>query len=228
MIPFSDNPPRRHGPPVVMPLIVAINILVFLYELTLGPSLDRLIFSYGTIPYEITHGVDIPPMIPFPVYVTLFTSMFIHQNILHIGGNMLFLWVFGDNVEDQLGRWLFLLFYLACGLAASFAQILVDVNAKIPAIGASGAIAGALAAYLVLFPRSQVRTLLLIGPFFTITRISAVFLIGFWILLQIVSGLFTVRFGDQSGGIAYFAHIGGFVAGLILILILRPREPTSV
>ncbi len=228
MIPFSDTPPRRHGYPIVMPLMVAINIAVFVYEVTLGPNLDRFIFSYGTIPFEITQVRDIAPMIPYPVFVTLVTSMFIHENLLHIGANLLFLWVFGDNVEDQLGRLRFLLFYLLCGIGAAFSQIVIDPSSRVPAIGASGAISGVLAAYLVLFPRSQVRTLLLIGPFFTITRISAVFLIGFWILLQVVTGLFTLGFGSETGGgVAYFAHIGGFIAGLILVFIFRPRSQTT-
>lgn len=225
MIPFSDSPAWRRRAPVVMLLIFAANILVFAYQISLGPGVNRFILSYGTIPYEITRSTDIPPSIGFPVYVTLLTSMFIHQGILHLGGNLLFLWVFGDNVEDRLGHFTFLFFYLACGVVAGLTQVAIDPGSRIPAIGASGAISGVLAAYLVLFPRSQVRTLLFVGPFFTITRISAVFLIGFWIVIQVVAGFFSVGFGDgDAGGIAYFAHIGGFIAGLVLILILRPRR----
>jgi len=225
LIPFSDSPARRRRIPIVMPLIVVANILVFVYQISLPAGEDRFLLSYGAIPFEITHGIDIPPTISLPIYATLLTSMFIHQGILHLGGNLLFLWVFGDNVEDRLGHLTFLFFYLACGLIAGLAQIAIDVNSRVPAIGASGAISGVLGAYLVLFPHSQVRTLLFLGPFFTITRISAIFLIGFWIVTQLAAGFFLVELGNaQAGGVAYFAHIGGFVAGLILILFLRPQQ----
>jgi membrane associated rhomboid family serine protease len=200
--------------------LVAINIIMFLYEVALGPGMNRLVMAYGTVPFEITHGQDIPPRIaPTPVYLTLFTSMFLHANILHLASNMLFLWVFGDNVEDRLGHLRFLGFYLLCGVLAALTQIATSPDAQVPAIGASGAIAGVLAAYVVLFPTAQVRTLLFIGIFFTITRISALFLIGFWVLLQFVFGL--VSLGEEGGGVAYFAHIGGFVAGLVLIEAFR-------
>lgn len=142
--------------------------------------------------------------------------MFLHGSILHIGGNMLFLWVFGDNVEDVLGHSWFLVFYLAVGVLAGLSHAMIDPTSRIPGIGASGAIAGVLAAYLVLFPHARVRTLLFLGPFFTITRISATILIGLWILFQFVSGLFALGEPDRSG-VAYWAHIGGFVAGFIII-----------
>ena len=144
------------------------------------------------VPYEITTGRDIPPPSPDPVYWTLITSMFLHGGLLHIAGNMLFLWVFGDNVEDALGHLGFLLFYFAAGIFAGLSQVLIDPLSRIPGIGASGAIAGVLAAYLVLFPQATVRTLLFIGPFFTITRLSAFIIIGLWILFQVVSGLLSL------------------------------------
>lgn len=219
MIPLSDYPPERRTVPVVMLTLVAINIFMFLYQILLGPGMDRLVMAYGTIPFEITRAIDIPPQIPVPVYFTLFTSMFLHASIFHLVGNMLFLWVFGDNVEDRLGHLRFLAFYLLCGIFAALSQVAISPDVRIPAIGASGAIAGILAGYVVLFPHAQVRTLLFIGIFFTITRISALFLIGFWIVLQFVFGF--VSLGDEGGGVAYFAHIGGFIAGLILIEAFR-------
>jgi membrane associated rhomboid family serine protease len=205
-----------------MVVFVIVNVLVFLYQLSLGPALQRFILAYGVVPFEITTGRDIPPMIPLPVYLTLVTSMFLHGGLLHIAGNMLFLWVFGDNVEDALGHFGFLLFYFATGILAGLSQVLVDPLSRTPGVGASGAIAGVLAAYLVLFPRATVRTLLFLGPFITVTRISAFFLIGFWFLIQFVSGV--VSLGVETaggGGVAYWAHIGGFVAGLILILLFK-------
>lgn len=208
-----------------MPTLIVINVLVFVFELSLGASAQSLVMAFGVVPYEITHAVDIPPRVPMPVYATLVTSMFLHGGWLHLGSNMLFLWVFGDNVEDRLGRMGFLGFYLLCGILAGFAQIAMDIDSRVPSIGASGAISGVLAAYIVLFPRAQVRTLLFIGPFFTVTRISALILIGFWIVLQIVSGLITLGLGDeQVGGVAYWAHVGGFVAGLILIKLFQPQR----
>ncbi len=225
MIPISDSPGIRRHTPIVMPLLIVANVVIFLYQLSLGQTAQGFVMAWGAVPYEITHAVDIAPRIPVPVYVTLLTSMFLHGGLLHLASNMLFLWVFGDNVEDRMGRGAFLAFYLVCGILAGLTQTAIDASSRVPSIGASGAIAGVLAAYLLLFPRAQVRTLLLIGIFFTITRISAIFLIGFWILLQLLSGLIALEFGtDQTGGVAYWAHIGGFVAGLILTKVFYHRR----
>jgi len=223
MIPFSDQPGRpRRSAPVVMVVLVLVNVLLFLYELSLGNALPRFITAYGVVPYEIVTGRDIPPLSPHPVYWTLITSMFLHGGLLHIAGNMLFLWVFGDNVEDALGHLGFLLFYFAAGILAGLSQVLIDPLSRTPGIGASGAIAGVLAAYLVLFPRATVRTLLFIGPFFTITRLSAFIIIGLWILFQLLSGLLSLGVvGSEAGGVAYWAHIGGFFAGLIMIWLWK-------
>jgi len=223
MIPFSDQPgPRRRSTPVVMVTLVLVNLLVFLYELSLGDALPRFVQAYGVVAYEITAGRDMPPTIPYPVYFTLITSMFLHGGLLHIAGNMIFLWVFGDNVEDTLGHFGFLLFYCMAGILAGLSQVLVDPSSQTPGIGASGAIAGVLAAYLVLFPRATVRTLLVLGPFITITRLSAVILIGFWILFQFVSGLLSLGLAPgQASGVAYWAHIGGFFAGLVMIWLYK-------
>src|SRR5690349_12355533 len=219
MFPLGDEgtPPQR-GFPIVNVTLIAINIVVFLLQMAVG--LDTSVMAYGTIPYEITHGVDLvgnfgglpQQAISLPVYVTLITSMFMHGSWLHIGGNMLFLFIFGDNVEDNMGSIKYFIFYMICGLLASFAQILIDPNSPVPGVGASGAIAGVLAAYLVLFPQAQIRTLL--GYY--VTRVPALIMIGFWAVIQIVSGLGVLGGGPDAagGGVAYWAHIGGFFAGL--------------
>jgi membrane associated rhomboid family serine protease len=227
MIPLSDQPrePRRLVP-IVMWTIVALNVLVFVYmellQLALGPGILPTIYQdLGVVPYYVTHDVS-PPGTPSPIYLTIFTAMFVHGGWLHIGGNMLYLWIFGDNVESAMGHLRFLLFYLICGVAAALAQIAVDPSSRVPAIGASGAIAGVLAAYALFYPQARVKTLIFLGIFITITTISALLLIGFWILIQVVSGL-TELGASQSGGVAYFAHIGGFFVGLLLANLFRAR-----
>ncbi|HZT06614.1 MAG TPA: rhomboid family intramembrane serine protease [Chloroflexota bacterium] len=225
MIPISDSPRRRSFPWVTI-LIIALNIAVFLYELTLnGTQLDRFTQSVGVVPVEISTGRDIPPADPGPVYVTLLTSMFVHGGFLHIASNMLYLWVFGDNVEDAFGHLGYLLFYLVTGVVAGLTQVLINTTATVPSIGASGAIAGVLGAYLLLYPRADVRTILFIGPFLTVPRISALFLIGFWFLTQLLSGVAALEVStQQTGGVAFWAHIGGFISGFVLALVFRPRR----
>jgi membrane associated rhomboid family serine protease len=225
VIPLSDDPVRR-GVPVVTILLIMINVLVFLYEMSLGSRLDGFVQAFGAVPREITTGRDLPPMAPLGnVYLTLITSMFLHGGWLHLGGNMLYLWVFGDNVEDTFGSFRYLLFYLVCGLAATVLQIAMSPGSDLPSIGASGAIAGVLGAYIVMFPTAQVRTLLILGFFILIPRIPALFLIGAWFLLQLLSGLGQLGIAEETGGVAFWAHVGGFVAGLLLALFLRPRTP---
>ena len=225
MIPIGDELTRRRFP-VVMLLLLAANVLVFLYELTLGEqALEVLFRSAGVIPAEYTSGADLPPPAPAGlIYLTLLSSMFLHGGLLHIGSNMLYLLVFGDNVEDRLGHLRFLLFYLLSGLAASALHIWLNASSQTPSVGASGAIAGVLAGYLVLFPRASIRSLLLLGPFIMITRIGAIFLIGFWFVTQLLAGLASLGAPtEQTSGVAVWAHVGGFVAGLVLIVIFRGR-----
>ena len=215
MLPFKDNIPTERFA-VVTVLIIAINAAVFMYELTLGAAgrLELFYMHYGMTPYEITHGVSLVPR-DFPVYLTLITSMFVHGGWLHIGGNMLYLWIFGNNVEDSMGRFRFVIFYLACGLIAGFAQIATDPSSTVTNIGASGAIAGILGAYLLLFPRAKVTTLVFLIVFITVVQLPAVVVLIFWFLLQLVSGLAGMSVGGDN--VAYFAHIGGFIAGLLTI-----------
>lgn len=224
MIPIGDDPPPRRSFPVVTLTLIAVNIVVFIYELML-PNVDVLFRSAGVTPLEFATGRDIPPAAPYGIYyVTLLTSMFLHGGFLHIGSNMLFLWIFGDNVEDRLGHVRYLLFYVLCGLGASAAHIYFNWGSTIPSVGASGAIAGVLAGYFLLFPSASVRTLLFLGPFITMTRVPAIIMIGFWFVTQLLSGVAGLGQTEQTSGVAFWAHIGGFVVGLPLVLLMRPPE----
>jgi membrane associated rhomboid family serine protease len=228
MIPISDAPGRRYRFPFVMLAILVLNVLVFLYEITLPPdALQEFFQSAGVVPVEYTAGRDVPPPPPAGiVWLTLLTSMFMHGGFLHIASNMLYLFIFGDNVEDRLGHLGFLIFYFACGTAAGLTHVVFNSGSQVPSIGASGAIAGVLAGYLLLFPQAQVRTLVFIGPFITMTRISALILIGFWFLTQLLAGVASLgATTEQTAGIAFWAHIGGFIAGLILVNVFRLRQP---
>jgi len=220
MIPLKDNIPSSRTPVITVGLIV-INVLVYLNQLMLPPrAAVRFVYLYGLIPVEITGG-ELLVQHPVPLYGTILTSMFVHGGLFHLAGNMLYLWIFGDNVEDRLGRVRFLLFYLLSGLAAAAAQILSDPHSQIPMVGASGAISGVLGAYLLLYPHARVVTLVFFGWFVRVIEIRALIVLGFWIVVQLVSGLLT--WGAQVGGVAWFAHVGGFIAGLVMVIPLRRR-----
>jgi membrane associated rhomboid family serine protease len=230
MIPIGDDPPPRRSFPIVTLTLIAVNIVVFIFELTVSNT-DALFRADGVTPLEFATGRDIPPPAPYgKYYLTLLTSMFLHGGWLHIGSNMLFLWIFGDNVEDRLGHLRYVVFYFLCGLAASAAHIYFNWGSPIPSIGASGAIAGVLAGYFVLFPTATVRTLLILGPFITMTRVPAILMIGFWFVTQVVAGVAALGTSAQTAaeGVAFWAHVGGFIAGLPLVLLLRQpeRRPT--
>jgi membrane associated rhomboid family serine protease len=175
----------------------------------------HFIYALGSIPYEFTHFTDMPsyPEVPFPL--TLLSSMFMHGGLFHLAGNMLYLWIFGNNVEDCIGRMRFVGFYLLCGLIAVFTHILSNPNSTVPMVGASGAISGILGAYLLLYPRAKILTLLFFGFFVKLVEIPAMFVLGFWIVVQLLNS--TKSLGSSVGGVAWLAHIGGFLAGLILI-----------
>jgi membrane associated rhomboid family serine protease len=228
MIPIRDYPGVRRSFPWVMLIILALNVGVFAFELSLGSDqqLERLFAAAGVVPVEYTRGAEVPPPPPLGItWTTLITSMFLHGGFLHISSNMLYLFVFGDNVEDRLGHLRFLIFYFICGIAAGLTHIFFNAGSSVPSVGASGAIAGVLAAYLRLFPSAQVRTLLILGPFITIPRIPAGFLILFWFVMQFLSGLLSLgATTEQTGGVATWAHVGGFVAGFILAQIMTPRR----
>lgn len=215
MLPFKDNIPTERFPLITV-VLIAVNIAVFLYELSLETvgRLDSFFFQYGMTPHDITHAALQDPR-SLPIYLTLVTSMFLHGGWLHIGGNMLYLWIFGNNVEDSMGRFRFVVFYLLCGILAGFAQIAIDASSQVPNIGASGAIAGVLGAYLLLFPRAKVTTLVFLVVFITVVQLPAVIVLLFWFLFQLFSGLLGLSGSSQD--VAYFAHIGGFVTGLLTI-----------
>ena len=229
MIPIGDDPGHRHSFPIIMITLLVINILVFLYELALPEAGLRSFFlRAGVVPVELTTNRDLPPIGVVPPWGTVLTSMFIHGGFLHLIGNMLYLFVFGDNVEDRLGHLPFLIFYLLAGALAALTQVFINPASATPLVGASGAIAGVLGGYLVLFPHARVRTLLFLGPFITMPRLPALLLIGFWIVLQFFNGVASLGVRTaETGGVAYWAHIGGFVAGLVLIFIFPKRRVAS-
>jgi membrane associated rhomboid family serine protease len=213
MIPLRDDIPS-YRPPVVTVALIFLNCLVYLYLLSLGDGYQPALVKWGTIPREVTRMQELTPELGFPILLTLFSSMFLHGGLFHLGGNMLYLWIFGDNVEDLLGHAKFLVFYILCGLAASLLHILSTPNSEVPMVGASGAIAGVLGAYMIRFPRARILTLIWFGFFIRIVAIPALFVLGFWFILQLLFALPSI--GSTSGGVAFFAHVGGFLAGMVL------------
>lgn len=212
MIPLRDNIPAKKFPFVTY-LLILINVALFIYELTLGKSANIFVSKYGCVPYEITRARDIEPYIGIPVYFTLLSSMFLHGSWWHLVGNMLFLFIFGDNVEDWWGHRRYILMYILFGLIATLLQILVSPNSRMPFIGASGAIAGVMGSYFFLYPHAKVNVIFIFFFFIRIVWIPAFLFLGFWILLQILYGFLTP---PSASNIAFFAHIGGFFGGLLL------------
>lgn len=215
MIPLRDENPVSITPWVTWALLAAC-VLVFLWQLSLGaPGFNRAIFALGVIPAALFGHAQLPPEIALvPPAATVVTSMFLHAGWMHLGGNMLYLWIFGDNIEDRMGGVRFLVFYLACGVAAVFAQALPATEARIPMVGASGAISGVLGAYLLLFPHARVLVLIPFGFILKVVRLPAVWVLGLWFAIQLVSSLMAPP--GEGGGVAFRAHLGGFVAGLAL------------
>lgn len=223
-IPFKDENPSRSFPWMTI-LLIAVNIGIYVYQIISGKLNQSFVYQFGIIPWEITHLKNHPnfPLSPIPNELTLFTGLFLHGSWLHLLGNMLYLWIFGDNVEATLGHFRFLIFYLVCGLIASFTHITFYPSSLIPVIGASGAISGILGAYLLLFPGAYVRALFFFFYFIRIVRIPAFIVLGLWFLLQLFSGLGSLTVMEQPG-VAWFAHIGGFVAGLVFIVIFPKKR----
>jgi membrane associated rhomboid family serine protease len=220
VVPLRDNNPTRTTPYVVYSLI-AINIAVFLYQLSLpSEPLTQFIYQYAVVPQNLTAALGDSNTTPLgPELLTLITSQFLHGGLLHIAGNMLFLGIFGNNVEDELGHGRFLFFYLACGALAALTQWFFSMQSEIPALGASGAIAGVMGAYIIRFPKAKILTLLPLGFFFFTVRIPAVFFLGFWFFQQALLGIASLQTPtslNMEGGVAYWAHAGGFVFGVIL------------
>ncbi len=226
MFPLKDDNPLQRTPVVTIAL-VALNCLVFLYQITLSSHDQQLFFlRYGLIPVEISHMTDMTPQAPLPVWLLPFTSMFVHADVLHIGGNMLYLWIFGNNVEDYMGRFKFISFYFLSGLAAVALFVVLSPESQTPLIGASGAIAGILGAYMVLFPRARVLTLIWIIFIIRLIWLPAVFLLGYWFVIQLIMGASTLG-GSDGGGVAWFAHVGGFGFGWLAIRLFRHKDSGS-
>ncbi|HEY6064559.1 MAG TPA: rhomboid family intramembrane serine protease [Thermoanaerobaculia bacterium] len=243
MLPIGDDNTGRTITPIVNYLLIAANVAVFVFLQGLGTN-ERFTYAFSTVPKEIVTGHDVAEAVtikdpvsgevagtiqleptPVPVWLTLITSMFMHGGIAHIFGNMLYLWIFGDNLEDAMGHVRYLIFYLTCGVLASLAHVFATTafggNPYLPSLGASGAISGVLAGYLVLFPSRHVRVLM----FRTIQEVPAIWAIGIWFVFQLISGIGVLGSGSQAGGVAYAAHIGGFVAGLVLVKLFAAGRP---
>ena len=247
MFPLKDDIPTRRTPILTLAIIVVCCVVYFLFEdsfFSLSATGNERVLEYGAIPYEVTHpgddcggdpnsgqivcegqeGVQGRAPDQAPWWVTVFTSMFMHGSLLHLGGNMLFLWIFGNNIEDSMGRPRFVAFYLLGGIAALAAQVVIDPNATVPTVGASGAIAAVLGGYAVLYPRARVITLVFIIIIFTIIELPALVVLGLWFLIQLFYGANDLAQPvGGGGGVAYFAHIGGFVFGLLLIRLFANR-----
>jgi membrane associated rhomboid family serine protease len=216
VIPLRDIIPSRTTP-IVTVCLIALYIVVFLYELTLGRAVDALTLYYGLVPAAFS-------------WVNVFTSMFLHGSFMHIGGNMLYLWIFGDNVEDRMGHGRFLVFYLLCGTAAALAQTITTPESIVPMVGASGAIAGVMGAYFVLYPRSRIVTLIPLFFFFQVIEVPAIAFLGIWFAMQFISGVGAIgsTIGGSGGGIAFWAHVAGFVAGITGVALFRRPERQRV
>ncbi|MDJ0635697.1 MAG: rhomboid family intramembrane serine protease [Xenococcaceae cyanobacterium MO_188.B29] len=216
MVPLHDDNPTNITPVVVYALIT-INILVFLHQMSLGAGINDFFQLYAVIPRELSASFAGSSLNqPVPETYTLITSQFLHGDFVHIGFNMLFLWTFGNNIEDSLGHVKFLIFYLGCGILAGLTHWFFDMSSIVPTVGASGAIAGVMGAYILKYPKAQILTLLPIGIFITTIRIPAFFFLGFWFIQQAISSVLSLGLPGNTGGVAYWAHAGGFVFGAIL------------
>ena len=226
MIPLRDaNPTRRV--PIITLLLIATCFVVFAYELGIladsgDEGLTRFFLQYGVVPRDVTHALAVGAYLS-PAMLAIVTSMFLHGGWVHILGNMLFLWIFGNNVEDRMGRIPFLVFYLVGGITAALTQVAVNPESREPLVGASGAIAAALGAYLVLYPGARILSLVFLGFFYQLIEVPALIVLGFWFVLQLIDGLGSLGARNAQGGVAFFAHIGGFVLGVVVGFLLRAR-----
>jgi membrane associated rhomboid family serine protease len=223
VIPIGDSVPIRSWPVVTWGLI-ALNVFVFFHELTLGPGLEAFIRTWGFVPADYFLLGETDPGALAERYMPIFSSMFLHGGWAHLIGNMIYLWIFGDNVEDRLGHLRYLLFYLLSGVVAALVQAHLFPASTIPTVGASGAISGVLGAFLILFPTARVFTLVPLLLFFPVVELPAVLYLGFWFLMQLMSGTVSLTVVPDAGGVAWWAHVGGFVVGFVLAPLLRRRQ----
>lgn len=219
MIPFKDDNPISIIPVVTVGIII-LNAAVYLWELSSPTGEQQIAYSYGAVPHYLLTLDRSQPVHPF---ATVFSSMFLHGGLFHLGGNMLYLWIFGNNIEDRLGHIRFLIFYLLAGVTAAYAHALIDADSLVPMIGASGAVSGVLGAYILVFPQARVHTIFFFGFFWQVVRVPALIVIGFWAIIQLVSGVVTKGLMGQ-GGVAWFAHVGGFLFGFLTIKLWLPRR----
>ncbi len=219
MIPLRDTNPSRTLPVVTYCLIV-INVIVFLIEILHGRGMGKVIMAYGLIPYSMTYDLKVMD-VGAGTFFPLLTSMFLHGGWLHLIGNMLFLYIFGDNVEDRFGHIKYFFFYIIAGVAAALTQVFIFPQSEVPMVGASGAIAGVLGSYVFMFPKARITTLIPIIFFFQIVELPAFLFLGIWFLMQIFSGVYSLGIGADAGGVAWWAHIGGFMVGVLLFSFLR-------
>jgi len=222
MIPIRDDNPTATKP-LLTATLIAVNVLVFLYQVSLSPKAGQLfVFQFGAIPSVVSGDQRLPSQVAvIPPVLSLFSSMFLHGGWMHLIGNMWYLWIFGDNIEDAMGRMRFLLFYIISGLAASLCHVLTNPASQIPTIGASGAISGVLGAYFLLYPQARILVLIPLGFFTRLIYVPAVVALGFWFFLQLLSGTMS---DVQGGGVAWWAHIGGFVTGMLLVGLFKRRS----
>ncbi|MDI6889366.1 MAG: rhomboid family intramembrane serine protease [Thermodesulfovibrionales bacterium] len=219
MIPYKDDNPTHIFPYVTIG-IITLNILIFLFQVASPSDMEKLAYAYGAIPNYILTFEAVQPIHPA---LTIFSAMFMHGGVFHLAGNMLYLWIFGNNIEDKLGHLRFIIFYIFCGIASAYAHAITEPHSFIPMIGASGAVSGVLGAYLLLFPRAGIYTLIFLGFFVQVVKIPAFIVIGFWAVIQFVNGLISTGL-VKEGGVAWFAHIGGFLIGLLTIRLWLPRR----
>ena len=222
MIPYKDDNPIKIIPFSTI-LIISLNMLVFIMQLMSGEDSKSIVYSYGAIPHNL---ISFQSNQPIPPVLTIFTSMFMHGGLFHLVMNMLYFWIFGNNIEERLGHVRFIVFYIFCGFVAVFSHALLSPESDVPMIGASGAVSGMLGAYILLFPMARVRTLVFLGFYITVIKIPALIVIGFWAIIQVVSALIS-QGNEAQGGIAFFAHVGGFVAGLFTIKLWQPRRSSK-
>lgn len=218
MIPYKDDNPTHSVSYVTIGIIIS-NTIIFLLEIIFPPGMEKAVYAYGAVPQYILNFEKFQPIHPA---LTVFTAMFMHGGIFHLAGNMLYLWIFGNNIEDKLGHLRFIIFYIFCGITAAYSHAIIDPHSLTPMIGASGAISGILGAYLLLFPRAGVYTVIFFGFFVQIVKIPALIVIGFWAVVQFINGMMSTGLVKQ-GGVAWFAHIGGFLTGLLTIKLWLPR-----
>ncbi len=220
MIPIKDRNPSGTFPYVTIGIIV-INVLIFLYELSLGPGLGKFIMKYGVVPLKVSYYSQASDLTFINTFFPFISSLFLHGGFVHLIGNMWFLWIFGDNIEDKLGHFRFILFYLLCGVIASSVHVFFNIQSKVPCVGASGAIAGVLGAYMITFPRARVVTIVPVFVFIQVMELPAMVVLGFWFVIQFFSGAASITASTSGAGVAWWAHVGGFAAGVIILYIMR-------